>query len=257
MVSKAKIKWVRSLEMKKYRDKNQLFVAEGNKLVSELIRVFACEWMLAETSWMATQGDLPAKELVVAAEGDIGKVSLLKSPQQVLAVFQRPYFDLEEANPARQLILALDGVQDPGNLGAIIRLADWFGIEHVVCSADTADAFNPKSVQATMGAIGRVKIHYTHLENYLRSTDTPLYGAFLKGSNLYEKRLSANGVLVMGNEGNGIRPAIEPLISDRLYIPPYPIGGTNSESLNVAVATAIICAEFRRQQITGNSALLK
>ncbi|MDR3261610.1 MAG: RNA methyltransferase [Tannerella sp.] len=251
MISKAKIKWVRSLEMKKYRDKYQLFVAEGNKLVAELIRVFPCEWMLAETSWMATQGDLPAKELVVADEGDIRKVSLLKSPQQVLAVFQCPGFSLEEADPANQLILALDGIQDPGNLGTIIRLADWFGIEHVVCSADTADVFGPKTVQATMGALARVKVYYTDLEKYLKSWDTPVYGAFPEGDRMYEKTLSANGILVMGNEGNGIRPAIEALIGERLYIPPFPASRTGSESLNVAVATAIICAEFRRRQTQG------
>ncbi|MDR3269759.1 MAG: RNA methyltransferase [Tannerella sp.] len=252
MVSKAKIKWIHSLEMKKYRDKYRLFVAEGPKLVSELIGVFACEWMLAETSWMATQGDLPAKELVVAEDDDLRKVSLLKSPQQVLAVFQRPDYAAAEADPAKELILALDGVQDPGNLGTIVRLADWFGIEHVVCSPDTADVFSPKTVQATMGALARVKVHYTVLEDYLKSREAPLYGAFLTGDNLYEKPLSAAGVLVMGNEGNGIRPAVEALIGERLYIPPFPAFRAGSESLNVAVATAIICAEFRRQH-TGNN----
>jgi TrmH family RNA methyltransferase len=248
MISKAKIKWVRSLEMKKYRDRYRLFVAEGSKSVGELIRAFECEWMLAETSWMATQGNLPARELLAAEGDDIRKVTLLKSPPQVLAVFRRPAADLAEADPAQQLILALDGVQDPGNLGTVIRLADWFGIEHVVCSPDTADAFAPKTVQAAMGALARVKVHCADLETFLKEHRTALrYGAFLEGDSLYEKRLSANGILVMGNEGNGIRPGVEALLDQRLYIPPFPASRTGSESLNVAVATAIVCAEFRRQ----------
>ncbi|MDR2765157.1 MAG: RNA methyltransferase [Tannerella sp.] len=250
MISRAKIKWVRSLEMKKNRDRDQLFVAEGNKLVGELIGSLECEWMLAEPLWMATQGDLPARELEVAAEGDIRKVSLLKSPQQVLAVFKRPVPNLEDADPANQLVLALDGVQDPGNLGTILRLADWFGIEHVVCSPDTADAFGPKAVQATMGALARISVHYADLEIFLKvkGRTTPRYGAFTEGNSMYEHTLSSNGILVMGNEGNGIRPSVEALVDRRLCIPSYPASSASAESLNVAVATAIICAEFRRQQ---------
>ncbi|MDR1675599.1 MAG: RNA methyltransferase [Tannerella sp.] len=248
MVSKAKIKWIHSLEMKKNRDRDRLFVAEGNKLVSELVGTFECEWMLAEPSWMATQGHLPARELEVAEEGDIRKVSLLKSPQQVLAVFKRPAPGLEDADPASRLILALDGVQDPGNLGTIIRLADWFGIEHVVCSPDTADAFGPKAVQATMGALARVNVHYAELEMFLKDRTAPRYGAFMEGDSIYANALSSNGILVMGNEGNGIRPSVEALVDKRLYIPPWPASRAGAESLNVAVATAIICAEFRRQK---------
>ncbi|MDR1454616.1 MAG: RNA methyltransferase [Tannerella sp.] len=248
MVSKAKIKWIHSLEMKKNRDREQLFVAEGNKLVSELVGALECEWMLAEPSWMATQGHLPAKTLEVAEEGDIRKVSLLKSPQQVLAVFRRPAPGLEEADPANGLILALDGVQDPGNLGTILRLADWFGIEHVVCSPDTADAFGPKAIQASMGAPARVGVHYAALEIFLNDRRTaPRYGAFTEGDSLYEAPLSPNGILVMGNEGNGIRPSVEALVDTRLRIPPWPASRTGAESLNVALATAIICAEFRRR----------
>ncbi|MDR1336155.1 MAG: RNA methyltransferase [Tannerella sp.] len=248
MVSKAKIKWIRSLELKKFRDRDGVFVAEGNKLVSELVGTFACEWMLAEPSWMATQGHLPARELEVAEEGDIRKVSLLKSPQQVLAVFRRPLPDLKDADPSLRLILALDGVQDPGNLGTIIRLADWFGIEHVVCSPDTADAFGPKAVQATMGSLARVGVHYAELETFLKDRTAPRYGAFRQGDSIYGHPLSPNGVLVMGSEGNGIRPSVEALLDRRLCIPPCPASRTGAESLNVAVATGIICAEFRRQK---------
>ncbi len=151
--------------------------------------------------------------------------------------------------------LALDGIQDPGNLGTIIRLADWFGIEHIVCSPDTADVFSPKTVQATMGALAHVKVHYTELEDYLKAQvarQIPLFGTFLDGENMYTKELSANGIIVMGNEGNGIRPQIEKLINQKLYIPSFPPERETSESLNVAIATAVICAEFRRCQ--GNAA---
>ena len=249
MISKSKIKLVRSLEKKKYRDELQLFVAEGNKLVADLIPVFTCEWIFARTSWIATQGYLPVKEIeIIEEDDDIRKISLLKNPQDVLAVFKRPEHQLKDANPTNQLILALDGIQDPGNVGTIIRLADWFGIEHVVCSYDTADAFNPKTVQATMGALARVKVHYTALDEYIAAYQVPLYGTFLDGENIYEKDLTQNGIIVMGNEGNGIRPAIENLINQRLHIPNYPLNRETSESLNVAIAAAIICSEFRRKQ---------
>lgn len=246
MVSKSKIKLIRSLEKKKYRDELKLFVAEGNKLVADLIHIFDCEWMIAKTSWMATQGNIPAKEIQIDENEDIRQVSLLKNPQDVLAIFRQPQYSLQDVNPANQLILALDGIQDPGNLGTIIRTADWFGIEHIVCSLDTTDVFAPKTVQATMGALTHVSVHYTELEQFLKVYKVPLYGTFLDGKSLYEKKLSNNGIIVMGNEGNGIRPTIESLIKERLFIPNYPLYRETSESLNVATAAAIICAEFRR-----------
>ena len=248
MISKAKIKQVQLLEKKKYRDESQLFVAEGNKLVAEMIPFFECEWLIAHTTWMATQGNIPAKELIIADEEDIRKVSLLKNPQDVLAVFRYPSYKIEEVNPSDKLVLALDGIQDPGNLGTIIRLADWFGIEHIVCSPDTVDAFGPKAMQASMGALTRVKIHYINLEAFLWKHDVPLYGTLLDGNNIYEETLSSNGVIIMGNEGNGIRPAVESLVNKRLYIPHFPPEHQSPDSLNVAIATAIICAEFRRRQ---------
>lgn len=158
---------------------------------------------------MATQGDIPAKELLVAEEDDIRKASFLKNPQDVLAIFKRPNWDITEITPEKELVLALDGIQDPGNLGTIIRLADWFGISHIVCSKDTADVFSPKTVQATMGALAHVKIHYTDLETFLQAQSAqaiPLYGTFLGGENLYEKTFTGNGILIMGNEGNGYVP---------------------------------------------------
>jgi TrmH family RNA methyltransferase len=246
MISKAKIKQVQRLEHKKYRDETKLFVAEGNKLVAEMIPFFECEWLIARTTWIATQGNLPAKELIGADEDDIRKVSLLKNPQDVLAVFKYPLYNIEDVNPSAELVLALDGIQDPGNLGTMIRLADWFGIAHVVCSQDTADAFGPKSVQASMGALTRVKIHYTDLEDFLSKQNAPLYGTFLDGNNIYEESLSSNGIIIIGNEGNGIRPSVESLVNKRLYFPNFPQTRQRPDSLNAAIAAAIICAEFRR-----------
>jgi TrmH family RNA methyltransferase len=249
MLSKAKIKYIRSLELKKFRNEYKTFVAEGNKLVEDLLFSFECELLIAKSSWMATQGNIPAKELLVADEGDLEKVSFLKSPQDVIAVFRQPNYLIDNVDTDNNLVLVLDGVQDPGNLGTIIRIADWFGIGDVVCSLDTADVFNPKTVQATMGAVSHVKVHYTDLEDFLSKQKTPIYGTFLEGENFYKKDLTRSGIIVMGNEGNGIRQNIEPFINEKLYIPPYPSDHETTESLNVAVATAIVCGEFRRRML--------
>ncbi|MGM9759002.1 MAG: RNA methyltransferase [Parabacteroides sp.] len=254
MLSKNKIKYIRSLEWKKFRDETGIFVAEGNKLVADLLPAFDCEWLLARPSWIAAQPALHVGELVEAGEEEIRKASFLKNPQDVLALFKRPHWELSQVDPSQQLVIALDGIQDPGNLGTIIRLADWFGIRDVVCSLDTADAFSPKTIQATMGAIARVRVHYTDLTAYCgqqAARQVPLYGTLLDGENLYEKPLSSHGLLIMGNEGNGIRPAIRALVNERLYIPSFPPGEQTSESLNVAIATAVVCAEFRRRQSVG------
>lgn len=250
MISKNKIKYIRSLELKKNRISERIFVAEGNKLVADMLPFYTCKLLLAKPNWMATQGDIPAEELLVADEDDIRKASFLKNPQDVLALFHYPEWNLEEADPRKDLVLLLDGIQDPGNLGTIIRLADWFGIEHIVCSTDTADVFNPKTVQATMGALAHVKVHYTELAGYIRhwkGNSVPVYGTFLDGDNLYGRSLTKNGLLIMGNEGNGVRPEIASLADERLYIPNYPQGRETAESLNVAIATAILCSEFRRR----------
>jgi TrmH family RNA methyltransferase len=247
MLSKAKIKEIRSLEIKKFRDEQGLFVAEGNKLVADMLHAFECKWLIAHASWMATQGDIPVEELLLAEKGDMHKISFLKTPQDVVAVFKKPSYLLDDANPESQLVLVLDCVQDPGNLGTIIRLADWFGIGHVICSEDTADLYSPKTIQATMGALIHVKVHYTGLGKYItRYKNIPVYGTFLDGKSIYKEELASHGIIVMGNEGNGIRPEIASLIKDRLYIPSYPSSRKTVESLNVAMATAIVCAEFRR-----------
>ena len=176
------------------------------------------------------------------------RASLLKTPQQVLAVFRQPDEKTDISVISHSLCLALDDVQDPGNLGTIVRLADWFGIEHIFCSPNTVDIYNPKTVQATMGGIARVRLHYTPLPEFIRSLkDIPVYGTFLDGENMYGQPLSKNGLIVMGNEGNGIGKEVEALINRKLYIPNYPASRETSESLNVAIATAVVCAEFRRQ----------
>ena len=250
MLSKAKIKLIHSLELKKFRNETDTFVAEGNKLVADILPVFTCELLIAQSEWLAAQGPVKAKEVIEVTEEEMRKASLQKSPQQVLGIFKRPHASMAEVDPATALVLALEGVQDPGNLGTIVRLADWFGIQHIVCSRDTADLFAPKTVQATMGALARVCVHYTDLATYLAAQQMkgiPIYGTFLDGEDLYTKPLCSNGILIMGNEGNGIRPACAQWVNERLYIPNYPADRATSESLNVAIATAIVCAEFRRR----------
>ncbi|MDL2243647.1 RNA methyltransferase [Bacteroidales bacterium OttesenSCG-928-J19] len=249
MLGKNKIKGIKSLEKKKYRDETSCFLAEGNKLVNDMLPYFDCELLLAKASWLATQGDIRAKELIVAEGDEIERASLLKNPQDVLAVFRKAEHKIDLSEIEQELSLVLDGIQDPGNMGTIIRIADWFGIRNIICSPDTADCYNPKVVQATMGALTHVKLHYTPLDSFFRSIGTtPVYGTFLDGENIYQKELGGQGIIVMGNEGNGISPAIEPFINQRLYIPNYPADTPSTESLNVAVATAITCAEFRRCQ---------
>lgn len=249
MLSKAKIKYIRSLELKKYRKAGNVFLAEGPKLVEDLLGHFTCKLIAASPEWFATHPSVQADECIKTDATELAKASLLKSPQEVLAVFEQPSDPLDYHYPQQSLCLALDDIQDPGNLGTIIRLADWFGIEHIYCSLSTVDVYNPKAVQATMGALARVKLHYTSLTDCIEALNahTPVYGTFLKGDNLYTQKLSSNGLIVMGNEGNGISPDVEKLINRRLYIPNYPMERSTSESLNVAMATAIVCAEFRRQ----------
>jgi TrmH family RNA methyltransferase len=250
MLSKSKIKFIQSLEKKKYRTESACFLAEGNKLVADILPFFDCELLIAQPSWLATQGDINAKELIVVEDDDIRKASLLQHPQEVIAVFRQPDYSLDKEKVRTELTLALDGIQDPGNLGTIIRLADWFGIHQVICSPKTVDIYNPKTIQATMGALAHVNVIYMPLNELFEELQgTPVYGTFLDGKSIYEQSLSPNGLIVMGNEGNGISPELASKITNRLYIPNYPQGTESTESLNVAVATAITCAEFRRQQV--------
>ena len=239
-LSKKQIKWVRSLQQKKQRDAEGVFVAEGHKCVEELRGAFELVLMVTPDN---------------ATEVEIAQMSNLRTPQGVIGVFRRRSDEAKgERREARgeELIIALDGVQDPGNLGTIIRTCDWFGVHDIYCSMDTADCYNPKVVQATMGALARVRVHYINLKKWLEEVQkagVPVYGTLLEGGNMYEKGAitdKSKGVIIMGNEGNGISPEIRQLITHPIRIPSYPADAETSESLNVGIATAIVLAEFRR-----------
>lgn len=248
-LSKNKIKYIRSLELKKNRREEKVFLAEGPKLIEELLPHFQCVTLIATADWLKTSPQLQANETIEVTPEELTRVSLLKNPQQVLAVFKQPEYKIEPSDIEHSLSLVLDDIQDPGNLGTIIRLADWFGIKDIICSPGSADVFNPKVIQATMGGIARVRVHYTSLPDFLSGLpgDMPVYGTFLNGEDIYTQQLTERGIIIMGNEGNGISKEIEAMVNKRLYIPNYPQNKETSESLNVAIATAIVCAEFRRQ----------
>ena len=255
MLSKATIKFIRSLELKKNRRAEGLFVGEGPKVVGDLLPHFRPRLIVATPQWMAMRGEGLRRcdaEIIPVTPDELAKASFLKTPQDVLAVFEKEPVDLSASGHVdlnETLTLVLDDVQDPGNLGTIIRIADWFGIRNLVCSPGTADAFSPKVVQATMGAIARVEVRYAELTSFLAGipAETPVYGTFLEGENIYQHPLTEDGLIVMGSEGHGISPDVARFVTDKLFIPPYPAEGETSESLNVAVATAITCAEFRRR----------
>ncbi|MBQ8711672.1 MAG: RNA methyltransferase [Prevotella sp.] len=244
MITKNQIKLIKQLEQKKFRRRERLFVAEGPKVVGDLMKRWQPTAIFATDDYSPT---LPAGvEVEYISSDDLRRISFLQHPQKVLALFPIP-----EAATSLQtdtLTLALDGVQDPGNLGTIIRLADWFGIDNILCSEETADAWNPKVVQATMGSIARVNISYTDLSAIIDQlpADYPVYGTLLDGDDIYTQPLTQQGLIIMGNEGNGLTEKIRRRINRRLLIPSYRTDDT-AESLNVAIATAIVCAEFRRR----------
>jgi TrmH family RNA methyltransferase len=240
MISKNELKLLTSLQQKKYRQKHKLFVAEGAKLVNDLLhssfvpfRIYAVDNFVRSN---------PHLEITPVDENTLERISTQKNPHEAVAIFQLP-----KATEIQQsgLILVLDGVNDPGNLGTILRSCDWFGIESVICSQDTVDAYNPKVVQASMGSIARVKIHYTDLKQFLSESKLPVYFTTLEGKNIYEVKLPKEAIIVMGNEANGISSVLYSVEKQELTIPKFETINT-VESLNVAVATAIILNEFRR-----------
>ena len=253
-ISKAQVKMVRSLQLKKFRDELGLFVAEGEKCVEELRKAF--ELVLLVKSQEA-RGERQ-QAAVYATRTEIEQMSGLRTPQGVIAVFRKkPLSDLPLKGQEDSLILALDGIQDPGNMGTIIRTCDWFGVHDIVCSHDTADCYNTKVVQATMGALARVRIHYVDLPEWLeeverREAGVRIYGTLLEGRDMYEvlesrvKRQESREIIIMGNEGNGISQEVRSLITHPIRIPSYPKNAETSESLNVSIASAIVLAEFRR-----------
>lgn len=237
--------------MKKFRTREGVFVAEGPKVVEDLMEVMRPKRLIATNEWINNK-QTDGIEIDIVTEEELARLSFLQHPQQVLAVF--PILSNNQSEDYTKelkgkLTLALDSVQDPGNLGTIIRIADWFGIETIICSHETADVYNPKVVQATMGSIARVKVIYTDLQKTLKhlSESLPIYGTFLNGDNIYKSNLSNDGVIVMGNEGRGISKEVTKVITNRILIPNYPEGRKCADSLNVAIATAITCAEFRKR----------
>ena len=239
MVVKSKIKLIKSLQQKKYRIQNGMFVAEGIKTVQELVksaykpyRIFA-----ADPQSIDVQSDLLEK--VTTAE--LRQMSGLKNPSSVIGVFYHPKPNTEIFS---DWTLVLDDLRDPGNMGTIIRLCDWFGIRNLICSLHTVDCYNPKVLQASMGSIARVNIRYTNLDNFLREIELPIFGAFMEGNPVYAEQFPEVGVLIMGNEANGISEEIEALITSKIAIPQF--AKKTAESLNVATATAILLNEIRR-----------
>ncbi len=249
MISRTRIKWIKSLEMRKYRLQEKAFVAEGPKLVGELLPYSTPLYIAATKDWLDANRHLlrAVKEVDEVSQTELERASLLRTPQSVLAVMPIPERRLDISSLQKKLVIALDSVQDPGNLGTILRIADWFGIHEVLCSEGTADVYNPKCVQSCMGALARVKVFYCNLPEVLGQVEMPVFGTFLDGTDIYKEELSGEGIIVMGNEGNGISQPVAKLVNRRLYVPNYPKGSLTTESLNVAVATGIVCAEFRRR----------
>lgn len=241
MVSKNQIKLITSLQQKKYRKQEQLFFAEGVKVVQELLNSnFELQDLFTTKQDFLT---VPKNKVHAISEAELKKISALTTPNTCLAVFKIPK---AKEMVEKGLIVALDDVRDPGNLGTIIRLCDWFGIETLFCSEESVDIYNPKVVQATMGSISRVNVVYGNLETFLSQTKLPVFGTFMDGKNIYQEELPKEGIIVMGNEANGISTSVEKLVSDRIAIPRF--GNLQvTESLNVATATAIILSEFKRK----------
>lgn len=239
MVSKNQIKLINSLQQKKYRKLHNLFIAEGKKVIQELIDAnFSLEYL-----FVTKENLFDSKyNFELISDNDLKKISALTTANDCLAVFK-----IKEVNfkVSSGLELALDNIKDPGNMGTIIRLCDWFGISKIVCTEETVDIYNPKVVQATMGSLARVEVLYTNLADYLKTTDLEIFGTFMEGKNIYKQELPARGIIVMGNEANGISTDIENLVTQKINIPRF--GSLQqTESLNVATATAVILSEFKR-----------
>jgi TrmH family RNA methyltransferase len=238
LISKSQIKLITSLGQKKYRDKTGLFVAEGPKLVSELLQAGFSPHSIFTSN--ATTFNGPKQQEI--SEAELKKISFLKTPHIILGVFHKPNLPALET---KGLTVVLDGIQDPGNLGTLIRLCDWFGVSQLVCSPHTVDCYNPKVVQATMGSIARVAVHYLDLQLYLERVSSPIYGAFMDGSNVYAQHLQSEAVLILGNEGRGVSTEVARFIGHRISIPQFG-NSHDTESLNVATAGAILLSEFKR-----------
>jgi TrmH family RNA methyltransferase len=255
MFSKNKIKFINSLKKSKYREIHKLFFAEGEKLADELLNSgIKITNILATKNWLDLNSNKLTRckaEVDEITESDLLKISSLSTPNQVFIIAEQPNYAYTTDEIKGQLSLLLDDINDPGNLGTIIRIADWFGIQNIFCTENSVDQYNPKVVQSTMGAICRVKVHYTDFTALINSVkkypDFNIYGTFLEGNTIYNEALSERGFIIMGSESHGISEKIKPLVNKKLFIPNYPEDKKTSESLNISVATAIVCSEFRRR----------
>lgn len=255
MLTKNTISHINQLKLRKSREQFGEFIAEGPKLVSELLESgYKVNSLFATSEWgynNKSKYTSKVNEIVTVSEKEMERISLLKTVSDVLAIVSIPSITFSEDNIKNELSLVLDTIQDPGNLGTIIRTADWFGLKTIFCSKNTVDVFNPKVVQATMGSITRVNVFYIDIVDLLKSMSNevhlPVYGTYLSGKNIFEHELSKNGLIIMGSEGSGISNALAPYIKEKLFIPSFQNQGHSSESLNVSVATAIVCSEFKRR----------
>ena len=246
MISKNQIKFVRSLQLKKHRDVHNSFVVEGEKIVNEIIQSdFSVIQIFATNGWFSSSTNIIAEVICQISEKELKKISQLSTPNKVLAIVEKPKFALNIDTITNGLTLVLDEIKDPGNLGTIIRVCDWFGVENIICSNNSVDVYNPKVLQATMGSLARVKVHYTDIENVIIQlpNDFPIYGACIDGKNISDIIIEKEALLIMGNESFGISHKVSLLIKKRIEIPRKREG---AESLNIAIATSILLHEFRR-----------
>jgi TrmH family RNA methyltransferase len=261
MLAKNEVKFINSLKLKKNREQEGLFVAEGVKIVNDLLN----SGIKLRTIYSSRNFQLSIFnyhiDVIRIKENELNRISSLNTPNEVLAVCEIPQYNLDHSKLKNKLSLVLDTIQDPGNLGTIIRVADWFGIENIICSQETVEVYNPKVIQATMGSISRVKVHYAPLPAFIKeqvdseNKPFPVYGALLDGESLYESKLLKHGFLVIGNESKGISSDLLPFLTHKIRIPSFgvPLAGldagiSSAESLNAAIATAVICSEFRRRK---------
>ncbi|MBN2818627.1 MAG: RNA methyltransferase [Bacteroidales bacterium] len=256
MISKSKVKQLTSLAIKKYRNKEGLFLVEGDKMVLELSKspISITElFVTVEFEKSCKEHNLHAETVTIINKEELKKISQLKTPQNSLAVCSIPKPKVLPLALEEDLTIYLDGIQDPGNLGTILRICDWFGIRNIFCSEETVDPFNPKVIQASMGSFARVAVtecDFISLKTIARRSDAIIYGTFMEGANVFTQNLSNKSVLVMGNEGNGISEEIAHFVDQKISIPNFSSNIQKAESLNVSVATAILCAEFKRRTLS-------
>lgn len=245
MLSKNQLKLINNLKSKRYRSKHKLFITEGVKVIKEFLKSdYELDALYTSVDIFSTEPD----KYFLIDENELKKISCLSTPQIAVALFKIPADEVQKPSKNKGLKLVLDGVRDPGNLGTIIRLCDWFDVQELICSSDTVDCYNPKVVQATMGSMARVKINYQDLETFFNKNTLPVYGSYMDGEPIYTSQVAQDAVIVMGNEAQGISKKTLRYIQKRISIPQF--GKAEVESLNVATASAILINEFKRLSFT-------